>query len=303
MSQEVAEEAEQAVLQNVEEDAEKEATESITQNVVKSSEEDAVKDAEQATIADAEADSEKSAEEDVQKNLEENMEKNISESAAEDVENEAKEAGEQAENEAKDAGKSAEEAAQAGEDAENEVRDKAEQEAKNSAKKIMKRTVLAAAALGVTTLEYLHIKHKHSGCKFPIGCKIPNPKPKAYKGSAKAGGLDKTYLKDCKLGGSISGCQDGVKECKKIKGSIVPGTKVTHGVSKPECDKLHGGYKSCGPLCVAKNTPKTVANQVRRGIHNLIGLTGDMLKYAYYALYVICFCFILSLLMQARSLF
>ena len=282
MSAEIAEEAEIAAERDAEEAAEKDA------------EEAASKDAEKQTMREAEEDSEK----DVQKNLEKNMEKNMSEDAEEQTEKEAQEAGEQAENEAKDAGKSAEEAEQAGKDAENEVKQNAEKEIKSKVKSRMKKLLMAAAAAGLTTLEYLHVKHQHSGCMFPKGCKIPNPKPKAYKGSTKAGGLDKTYLENCRKGGIISYCQTEIDDCKKIKGAVVPGTKVVHGVSESVCDKLHGGYKSCGPLCVAKNTPKTVANQIRRGIHNLIGLTGDMLKYASYGAIVIAICFVLSLLMQ-----
>jgi hypothetical protein len=291
-----------AAAEAAEKIAEEAAVDSAVKAVIEASEDAAIKSAEDATIKAAEDASIDATENAVQDSLEKGITDSLTKSAEESIETSAKKAGEEAaEKTAAEGGDAAAQdaAKKAAEDASEKA---AKKSIKDTAKKVVKRLAMSAAALGLTTLEYLHIKNEHSGCKFPIGCTIPTPKPKAYKGSTKAGGIDKTYLRNCQQGGIISFCQNEVKECKSFGGTIAPGSTVAHGVSQSECDKFSGKYKSCDAACVAENTPKTVANQVRGGINKLFGLSGELLEYAYYIGIAIIVCIILSSMYQVWTL-
>jgi len=274
------------------------AVDAAVEAAIDASEDAAVKAAEEATIEAAESSAEDATEDAVQDSLEDGITDSLTESTEDEVEASAKKAGEEAAEKA--ASEGGDEAAQdsAKKAAEESVEDSAKKSIKDTAKKAVKRLATAAAALGITTLEYLHIKHEHSGCKFPIGCRIPDIKPKAYKGNTSGGGLDKTYLRNCKYNGIVSECKKEVKDCKSFGGTVVEGSTVAHGVSKSTCDSFYGKYKSCDPACVAKHAPHTVVDQVRGGISKLFGLTGEALKWAEYILIIICFCMVFSLIMS-----
>ena len=267
-------------------------------SAIDASEDDAVKEAEEATVLDAERSADNATENAVQNSLEDGITNNLTEATDEDVEAEANKAGEEAAE--KEASEGGDEAAQdsAKKAAEESVENSAKKSIKDTAKKAVKRLVMAAAVLGLTTLEYLHIKHEHSGCKFPIGCRIPDIKPRAYKGNTKGGKIDKSYLSNCQYNGSVSKCEKEVKHCKSFGGTVVEGSTVAHGVSKSTCDSFYGKYKSCDAECVAENAPHTIADQVRGGISKLFGFTGDVLEWAVRILFIVFVCIILSLVVN-----